>query len=419
MKPEELFIVSAMESFAMLLLWSSLENKLRNKFVQKVLFILCVPTIGIFVNHFSGPLGTVLKLSNLLILAVLLFRISIFDLVFEFVIVILLTTLLQMLGLIPIKLIMGSLEYTFINGMIGNTLFIIQTLLIKRYVPLYKIMEIYREKLKWASISILNTFVFLFILLCIWSVNKNWISENLFTLNILSLILITTNITAVVYGLKTKQQQKIIETYQQYNPIINNLIDEVKRRQHDFKNHLQVIYALTQTAELEKLPAAVQKYIQKVNSSIHHVDTLIQVENKILASLLHIKSTEAQTKNIKFIYSLNSTLPPLPMEDYELVEVLGNLIDNAFEAPIQPPQQIREVILCITEEQNHLIFEVKNNGIPIQKDLIKKIFTKGFSTKAKENRGFGLYNVKLLVEKHHGIIEVFNKDGYTSFKLTF
>jgi len=419
MKPEQIYILSIMESAAFLILWSGLDNKLYGKYLQKALFLFILPLISVFTHHLSNPLGTMINLFFIPVFIFLFFRVSLLDLAFESLIVILMTILLQMIALIPLKLLLGNIEYCFTNGIYGNTLFILLSILARRYFPFQKIMDIYHQKLRWAGISIINTFIFLFTVLCIWTVNKDWVVNNLFLINIFALIMISINITAILYGLKTKKQQRIIETYRQHNPIIKNLIDEVRRRQHDFKNHLQVIYALTQTNEPENIAPAIQKYINRIVSSVHQIDSLIHIENKILASLLYIKATEAKSKDICFEYHIDSDLGAFPMDDFEIVEILGNLIDNAFETPLDSDQLTKEVVLSIIQKKDHLIFEVKNNGIPIKKELEKKIFTKGFSTKATENRGFGLYNVKLLVEKYRGEIEIECKDGYTRFTLIF
>ena len=49
--------------------------------------------------------------------------------------------------------------------------------------------------------------------------------------------------------------------------------------------------------------------------------------------------------------------------------------------------------------------EVRNNisGLDIKNEDVEKFFKKGFSSKGI-NRGYGLYNVKKIINKHNGSI---------------
>ena len=65
------------------------------------------------------------------------------------------------------------------------------------------------------------------------------------------------------------------------------------------------------------------------------------------------------------------------------------------------------------------MFEVIDSGIGIPEEKITAIFQKGFSTKGN-NRGYGLANVKEMVDVLEGTIEIQNeKNGGAILQFTF
>jgi two-component system sensor histidine kinase AgrC len=96
------------------------------------------------------------------------------------------------------------------------------------------------------------------------------------------------------------------------------------------------------------------------------------------------------------------------------------LLDNAIEAAEKIDVKLeREVLLTLGEEGKKKIIEVKNSGEAIELKNIENIFQKGFSTKKGKHRGYGLYNVKRIVNKNNATIELSFRDKYTIFKVLF
>ena len=108
----------------------------------------------------------------------------------------------------------------------------------------------------------------------------------------------------------------------------------------------------------------------------------------------------------------------MEIEDYDLISIVSNLIDNAFDAILSESEHEGKIISVYgyTEGENYYL-SVSNNGPVIPAELIDRIFEKGFSTK-KENKGehgFGLHIIKQLVEKNGGRITVSSSEEETEF----
>ena len=198
------------------------------------------------------------------------------------------------------------------------------------------------------------------------------------------------------------------------------LVDSMRANNHDFTNKLHVIMGLIQ---MEMYDDAVS-YIE--NISIVQRETISKIMSVVdepsIAALLIGKSARASELNIKFIlndeshYSKTDLLLPSEL----MVTVIGNLIDNAFEAiNIKDIQRQKELRFGIYSRENALLITVEDTGIGISKDNLEHIYDNGFSTKG-EGRGTGLYQVKEMVEAIGGKITVESQENVgTSFTVIF
>nr|WP_238480441.1 GHKL domain-containing protein [Clostridium chrysemydis] len=102
------------------------------------------------------------------------------------------------------------------------------------------------------------------------------------------------------------------------------------------------------------------------------------------------------------------------MEDSEISVVLNNLLNNAIEAIEN--ETVKEIKLTITKLK-HSYKIIVSNTINKEKIIeIDKMFKKGESTKGK-GRGYGLFNVNELVQKHGGTIQVDIEKKYLNISI--
>ncbi len=110
----------------------------------------------------------------------------------------------------------------------------------------------------------------------------------------------------------------------------------------------------------------------------------------------------------------------VPVDGRLIVQVLVNLLDNAYKHS----GESSEIFLKVSADDKKAVFEVRDNGCGIDKDIIKNIFD-GFVTHHKFNIadgslgvGLGLTICKEIVKAHNGTITAENlKTGGASFKI--
>ena len=106
----------------------------------------------------------------------------------------------------------------------------------------------------------------------------------------------------------------------------------------------------------------------------------------------------------------------------ELINIISNIIDNAFEAfKLKSCTEDKKISNTTSLEDSKFCIEIADNGGGIPEEIKRKIFEKGFSTKTKQKseHGYGLYIAKQLVEHNNGSISVERVSEKTKFLIKF
>lgn len=199
------------------------------------------------------------------------------------------------------------------------------------------------------------------------------------------------------------------------------LVDSMRANNHDFTNKLHVILGLIQMQMYDEASSYIQNITMVQRENISRV--MNAVSEPAVAALLIGKIARASELNVNFVlregcyYSAADMNLPSEM----LITVIGNLLDNAFDAMNESTdyQTPKELMFGIYSKPDALLITVDDNGCGIRKENMVHIFENGYSTKG-EGRGTGLYQVKAMVENFGGRITVESQEGVgTSFSVSF
>lgn len=191
------------------------------------------------------------------------------------------------------------------------------------------------------------------------------------------------------------------------------LVDSMRANNHDFTNKLHVILGLIQIGEYEKAEA----YIENISIIQRETVSAIMkaIDNASFSALLIGKICRASECNVKFVLEDNCIFKneDISIPSEALVTITGNLIDNALDAmnmQIESVNKSKTLTFGVFTKSKNLLITVKDNGPGIPKNIMDKIFEKGFSTKG-EGRGVGLFHTKQLIESLGGNISVESLEG--------
>lgn len=199
------------------------------------------------------------------------------------------------------------------------------------------------------------------------------------------------------------------------------LVDSMRANNHDFTNKLHVILGLIQMEMYDKAVSYIENITIVQRSTISKIMNVIQ--EPAVAALLIGKTARASELNVKFVlregcFYSNADMQ-LPSE--LLVTIIGNLIENAFEAMNDNMDYNvqKELMFGIYSRSGAVLITTDDTGVGISEENLQRIFDNGFSTKG-EGRGTGLYQVKEMVERYGGVISVETQEGVgSSFSVSF
>ncbi|MES5848059.1 MULTISPECIES: sensor histidine kinase [unclassified Bacillus cereus group] len=225
-------------------------------------------------------------------------------------------------------------------------------------------------------------------------------------------ILENNSTVGVVCSFRDKTElQNLVNTISE----VRKYSEDLRAQTHEFTNKLFVLSGLLQLGHYKEAIEFIQQE-SNIHQSQNHI-LFHQIHDAKVQAILLGKLATASEKKIDFHIEGDSALHPLPdhIKVSHLITILGNIIDNAFDAVSE--REEKNVSFFVTDIGHDIVFEVIDSGIGIPAEKIVTIFQKGFSTKGN-NRGYGLANVKEMVDLLEGTIEIQNeKNGGTIFTI--
>ncbi|WP_243156037.1 ATP-binding protein [Clostridium sp. C2-6-12] len=225
--------------------------------------------------------------------------------------------------------------------------------------------------------------------------------------NIVYLIFFIFFLVILIYFWKVKQKSEQIYKLNEALEIKNN---ELRKIKHDYGAQISYLYGLCLMVRFDDLKGALKKIIDN-NEAIPTAAEVCRNEK----SLLSLALKPAIDRGIHVIIEEKCDLRAIDMSEMEFYRVVSNIVNNAISA--MNGQGI--IIAKSYEYLGSIVVKIENNGPKIEENLLKEIFTVGFTTKdnSDKNHGYGLSIVKELVENYNGRVYVKSTDTATEFKI--
>ena len=224
---------------------------------------------------------------------------------------------------------------------------------------------------------------------------------------VLSFILVNVLLYILLYQIqrleKTKYELKLLEEkiafeetrYNDASAIWNN----VRKVQHDMKQHLVVMAGFLEQEE----PKKCQEYIDSLLPEVDQIGKLVRSNNSVLDYLINSKLCALKDTRIVISGSIGDLSD---IRDIDLACLIGNILDNAIEA-----------LSNVSEKRIELLFSAQNdNRVIICKNTINESVLKNNrelrSTKTSgDSHGWGHQIVAKIVSDYHGMVDYFEEFG--------
>ncbi len=210
-------------------------------------------------------------------------------------------------------------------------------------------------------------------------------------------------ITGVVSSFRRKNELDLVS---RQLTRIQQYADSLRSQAHEYSNKLHTIAGLIQIGATDEALNLIGQETQRHQELINLL--LESIPDPVLAGCLLGKYNRASELGLTLLIDPDSRMaelpPKLPRE--QLVSILGNLIDNAFEATLAHQGPGGEVRLSMTDLGDDLIFEIEDQGGGIDESQLQRIFDKGVTSKSEPGHGLGLHLVQKLLTLLEGSVEV-------------
>lgn len=177
----------------------------------------------------------------------------------------------------------------------------------------------------------------------------------------------------------------------------------LRAQTHEYSNKMHTIAGLIQLGAQQE---ALDLVMTEASGYQHLIRTLAEtVPDPVIAGVILGKYNRACELKIELEFDPQNSFADLPpeLEREPLVTILGNLLDNAFDA-VRESDNKPLVRLYLTDLGPDLIIEVEDSGAGVAKQLAETLFDSGVTTKSGRGRGTGLALVKRAVESINGQI---------------
>jgi len=196
---------------------------------------------------------------------------------------------------------------------------------------------------------------------------------------------------------------------------------------HEIRNPMTTVRGFLQLSKSKPSAAYTDIMIEELDRAHHIVTEFLAVAgvnptnrrtkqlNTIIEALYPLIESKAMYANQQVRLELDEACPQLQLDEKEIRQLLLNLALNGLDAMQEEGGQLTIRTYCAEQE---VIMEIEDQGCGIKEELIAKLGTPFFSTKAN-GTGLGLSVCYKIAERHDAVIKVKSSEQGTVFYVHF
>lgn len=308
-----------------------------------------------------------------------------------------------LISLVVKKDYLNTVQFGVVSRYISGIL--VQILLIIFFLLLIKLKTLLKEKDN-NYLFIMSMIPAISVIICCFMVyrsDKSYEMNVIYTFIAMIGIIIINVISIFLLIMEQKlyeqkiRQQVMLSAYQQKEKDVESILDMQKqnsKQRHDIKNVLILIRELIQD---EKYSMALE-VLDKYSTGYKNINVTEIVSNNIVLNyLLNRKINECRDNGIDMGCYVLGNIEGI--DDMDLYILLENLCDNAIEAARQCDNST--IRLQISENNDRLYIDIGNTTMF---NVLKSNPDMNTTKKDKEIHGFGIMNIRDIIDKYNGTI---------------
>jgi two-component system CitB family sensor kinase len=192
---------------------------------------------------------------------------------------------------------------------------------------------------------------------------------------------------------------------------IRSLTDSLRAQHHEFANRMHTVAGLIELGQIDEAVS----YLTDLRGSAADLAERIpeRIASPLIVGLLLGKAAEASERGVVLEITEDTWLGEAVDRIQALATIVGNLIENAFDAVTSGPE-VGRVSVGIVEDDEVITVRVTDNGPGLPAGSSDLIFNDGYTTKPARgsvHRGLGLALVYRLVQRLEGSVTVSDGPG--------
>ena len=274
-----------------------------------------------------------------------------------------------------------------------NVFMIILMLILGKKGLLYKISNIILNYDRWIYVATILCLVGAVYLLVIYKMEEYLRVTDYIIFGIWTLLIAVLIVRWQQEKYEKLSKEREYEIHKTYDGVYTQLLDSMRKKQHDFHNHITAIYSHHLMAkDYDTLVALQKKYCDEIMEENRYA-RLLSSNSPIVIAFLYSKFIEAESKGCRITYDIKVDELQCKIPDYKLIEVLGILLDNAIEAcdKILDDSKDKYISVNVTYINSFCFIKIENSKI---NEI--NIKNNNFITNKKDKfmHGIGLKNIK-------------------------
>lgn len=188
-----------------------------------------------------------------------------------------------------------------------------------------------------------------------------------------------------------------LEADLKHNEEIRTIYNEISQWKHDWQNHLNIIMYMLR----EKKNEEAYVYLDKISKGINFnrkYKSFIKSDNTVLDAIINSKIIISIEKNIQINTAIDIK-ERIYINELDLCELLGNLLDNSIEG-CERIEKERFINIKIISVNSNIIIVIQNS----MDGNINFNGNKYYSSKRKGVLGRGISQIDKIVDKYDGVV---------------
>lgn len=183
---------------------------------------------------------------------------------------------------------------------------------------------------------------------------------------------------------------------------IRQLHSNTRKLKHDMRNHLMVMTSYINSGDYENA----KNYISEILDKLNAVKSYVETGNPLLNHILNDKLEICRQEGIDVKADIGKASFG-KIKGIDFSAVFSNAVDNAIDC--EKKETRKEIFIHVYENKGYDVITVKNR---ISDSILKNNPNLKSTKENPEKHGFGVNQIKEIVESYEGMTDFYEEDGF-------